>query len=147
MRAVMLEDGVFWSVEGNSLQKLKVATWAHFAPLFADIYTKDEAKAVVEKYFHDPATFKSPFGIRTVSKQEPSYRVDGFWRGPIWFAPHWFMYKGLHAYGFTEEAAYIRDATFALLEKNGFREYFDPETGKAYGASGFTWGALALDML
>jgi hypothetical protein len=33
-----------------------------------------------------------------------------------------------------------------LIEHNGFREYFNPETGKAYGAHNFTWGTLVLDM-
>jgi hypothetical protein len=57
------------------------------------------------------------------------------------------MYKGLRAYGFHEEARFLRNANLALLKQNGFREYFNPETGKAYGAKNFTWGALTLDML
>lgn len=146
MRAELLEDGVFWSASGPEHTKLKVHTWAHFAPLFAGLYTPEEARALVETHFHNETTFKSKFGIRTVSKREPSYRSNGFWRGPIWFAPHWFLYKGLTAYGFTEEAAWIRERSLDLVRRHGFREYFDPESGRAYGARGFTWGTLVLDM-
>ena len=150
MRERMFEDGVFWSTTGVDYTKLKVDTWAHFAPLFAGLYSQEEAGRVVEKHLRNEDTFKSPFGIRTVSKKEPAYRATTShfsWRGTIWFAPHWFIYKGLLRYGFKDDADWIRAATVGLLEKNGFRECFNPETGEAYGAHEFTWGALALDMM
>lgn len=146
MREFLMAEGVFWSAIGLEHGHLKVSTWAHFAPLFAGLYTPEEAKALVETHFHNKETFHSEFGIRTVSREEPSYRSNGFWRGPIWFAPHWFIYKGLKDYGFHEEAGWIKEVSTKLIEKHGFREYFDPETGKAYGAHNFTWGTLVLDM-
>lgn len=147
MREFLMAEGVFWSAIGLEHGHLKVSTWAHFAPLFAGLYTPEEAKELIRTHFTNTDTFRSEFGIRTVSKQEPSYRSKGFWRGPIWFAPHWFIYKGLKDYGFTEEADWLRDVSVGLIEKHGFREFFDPENGKAYGAHNFTWGTLVLDML
>lgn len=146
MREVLLKDGVFWSASGEHHEILRVATWAHFAPLFANLYTKEEAKALIETHFHDHDSFRSSYGIRTVSQQEPSYRAAGFWRGPIWMAPHWFIHKGLREYGFHAEAEWLRTASLRLIERNGFREYFNPETGKAYGAHNFSWNGLVLDM-
>lgn len=147
MRERLFEGGVFWSASDHVYKLLKVSTWAHFAPFFADLYTKEEARAVIKEHFTNTETFRSPFGIRTVSKKEPSYRPDGFWRGPVWIAPHWFMYKGLVSYGFKEEAMFLKDATLSLLTRSGFREYFNPETGEGYGATNFTWGTLVLDMV
>ncbi len=147
MRERLFLDGAYWSAAGNDHALLRVATWAHFVPLFADLYTKEEADLLMERHFHDPDTFRAPYGIRTTSKAEPAYRPDGFWRGPVWFAPHWFIYQGLNAYGYADEAAWIRDSTATLIEKNGWREYFNPETGEAYGAHDFTWGTLILDMM
>jgi len=147
MREYLMADGVFWSAIGLEHGHLKVATWAHFAPLFAGIYTREEAVQLMHTHFNNTETFRSPFGIRTVSKQESSYRPKGFWRGPIWFAPHWFIYKGLMDYGLTQEARWLGDTSIALIEKHGFREYFDPETGKPCGAHSFTWGTLVLDMM
>ena len=146
MRERLFSDGVYWSAMGHEYTPLRVATWAHFAPLFAGLYTREEAEAVVKNHFYNESTFRSPFGIRTTSMQEPAYRPKRFWRGPIWMAPHWFIYHGLSAYGFVKEAAWIRERSRTLIEANGFREYFNPETGKGYGAKNFTWGALVLDM-
>lgn len=147
MRERMFEDGVFWATSGTEYQKLKVHTWAHFAPLFAGLYSSAEARRLVEEEFNNEKTFCAPYGLRTVSKQEPSYRPDGFWRGPVWMAPHWFAYRGLVRYGFKEEAKKLREKSEACLQKSGFREYFDPETGEGYGAENFTWGALVLAMM
>jgi hypothetical protein len=61
--------------------------------------------------------------------------------------PHWFVYHGLKRYGFKEEATWLRERSTALLEKSGFREYFNPETGEGYGADNFTWGSLVVDMM
>lgn len=147
MREKMFEGGVFWSTTGSEFEKLRVETWAHFAPLFAGLYTPEEAGSLIDRYFADPETFRAPHGIRTVSKRESSYRSDGYWRGPVWMAPHWFIYQGLVAYGFDLEAKEIREMSMNLLSSAGFREYFNPETGEGYGAENFTWGALILDMM
>ncbi len=152
MRERMFEDGVYWPLYGWEYTKTKVATWAHFAPLFAGLYSKEEAAVIVNEHLKNPATFEAPFGIRTVSKQEPSYRSraeqgEFTWRGPVWMAPHWFIHRGLMRYGYRAEAEALADKSAELLLRSGFREHFDPETGEADGARNFTWGALVLDML
>jgi glycogen debranching enzyme len=146
MRDFMFEDGVFWSTMGKDHTKIKVNTWAHFIPLFADLYSQAEAESLITTHFRNDETFRSQYGIRTVSKQESSYRPDGFWRGPIWHAPQWFIYKGLRAYGYKDEAQYVRNAMERNVTSSNFREYFNPETGEGMGAKWFTWGTLLLDM-
>lgn len=146
MRLRMFEDGVYWSLYGNDHKKVKIHTWAHFIPMFADLYTQKEAELVMETHFRNDNTFRSPYGIRSVSKQEESYRSDNFWRGPIWLAPQWFIYKSLRSYGFKDDAEYVRAAMYHNVESSNFKEYFNPETGEAMGAKQFTWGTLLLDM-
>lgn len=148
MRDSLFADGVFWSAAGaDSYELLSVATWAHFVPLFAGLYSPEEARSLVKNQLLNEDTFWAPRGVRTVSRRERAYRPDGFWRGSVWMAPHWFIYRGLMRYGFIDEARLIREKSLALLERAGFREYFDPETGEGYGAHNFTWGALVTDMM
>lgn len=146
MRKLMLEDGLFWSTFGESYQKIKVKTWAIFAPLFARILTQKEAKKLVDKYLLNPNQFWTKYPVPTVSIDEPSFDPEGFWRGPTWIATNWFIYKGLKNYGFNDSAKQIKESSIALIEKLGFREYFDPNTGEGYGAKNFTWGGLVVDM-
>lgn len=147
MRERLFSEGVFWSTAGPDYERLSVVTWAHFVPLFAGLYSPEEARALVDNQLFNADTFWASCGVRTVSRHERSYRPDGYWRGSVWMAPHWFIYRGLMRYGFAEEARRISEQSIALLERAGFREYFDPETGEGYGARNFTWGALAADMM
>lgn len=147
MRELMLEDGIFWATRGEHYQKIKVKTWAMFAPLFAKISTQEEAHQLVDEHLLNRKEFASPFFLPTVSQDEPSYNPEGFWRGPVWIAVNWFVFHGLRNYGFVDLAGKIQESSLKLLETSGFREHFHPETGKGYGAENFTWGGLVLDMV
>ena len=140
MRKYMFEDNLFWPTFGENYQKIKIKTWAIFAPLFAQILTKKEAEDLVEKHL------LTEYKIPTVSIDEPSFDPKSLWRGPVWIGTNWFIYKGLKNYGFLEIAQQIKDSSLKLLSNSGFREYFNPQTGEGLGAKNFTWGGLILDM-
>lgn len=146
MRDLMIEDGLFWSTQGEDYRKIKVKTWAIFMPLFAKILSQEEARALVETHLKNPKEFWTTYPVPTVSMDEPSFNPKEFWRGPAWSAVNWFIYKGLLNYGFIEEAEVIRKKTEELLHLSGAREYFNPHTGEGGGAHEFTWGGLFLDM-
>lgn len=146
MRKFMFEDGLFWSVYGTDYKKIKITSWAIFVPLFEKLYTQDEADSLVKNYLLNDSEFNLKFLLPTVSKKEESFDPEGFWRGPVWFFPNWFVYKGLVNYGFNDLAEKILQSSLILLETQGFREYFNPLTGKGLGAKDFTWGGLVLDM-
>lgn len=146
MRKLTMEDGICWSTYGREYTKIKVKTWAIFSPLFAKLLTQKEAKSLVEKHLLNPKEFWTKFPVPTVSIDEPAFNPQGFWRGPTWIATNWFIYKGLLNYGFNDIAREIKKSSLDLLEKSGFREYFNPQTGEGLGAKNFTWGGLVLDM-
>lgn len=63
-----------------------------------------------------------------------------YWRGPTWVNINWLMAPVLESD--------IRARTIELVEKQGFREYYDPLTGEGLGAKQFAWtAALILDWL
>ncbi|MDP3758338.1 MAG: trehalase family glycosidase [Candidatus Daviesbacteria bacterium] len=146
MRKLMFDSGIFWSTYGEDYKRVKVKTWAMFAPLFARVLTQNEAKKLVNGHLLNSSEFWTKYPVPTVSIDEPSFDPKGFWRGPVWIATNWFIYKGLKNYGFYDIAKQIKESSIALIEKSGFREYFDPNTGEGFGAKDFTWGCLMLDM-
>ncbi len=147
MKERMLERNLYWSTCGKDYRRIKVKTWAIFAPLFAGILTQKQANKLVEKHLLNTAEFKTSFLLPTVSIDEPSFNPTGFWRGPVWIATNWFVYKGLMKYGFVDAAEEIKKSSLSLVAKSGFREYFNPFTGEGLGAKNFTWGCLILDMV
>ncbi len=146
MRERMLEGGVFWSTLGADFSKIKVKTWAIFAPLYAGLLSPTEARVLVDEHLLNPKEFRTTFMVPTVSIDEPSYDPVGFWRGPTWIGTNWFIFHGLLRYNRIDVAERLLESSATLLERSGFREYFHPDTGEGAGAKDFTWGALIVDM-
>jgi glycogen debranching enzyme len=147
MRERLSADGThFVSRDLIAGRNLPATEWTRFMPLYAGMVSKAEAAKLVAELF-DSDSFLSAHGARTLSKKDIGYEPSaGFWRGPIWHAPHFFLYKGLRRYGFDKEARVIKEKTSDLLKTSGFYEYYDAETGVGLGAQNFTWGALYLAM-
>jgi glycogen debranching enzyme len=71
---------------------------------------------------------------------------DRYWRGPVWMNTNWLLERGLRRYGAAAAADRVRADSLALLEREGFSEYFNPHTGAGRGSDGFAWSAaLYLD--
>ena len=146
MRERMFDGDLFWPTYSESYFKVKLKTWAIFAPLYAGILSEDEAAKLVEEHLLNPSEFLSNFMLPTVAMNERTFDPQGFWRGPVWFASNWFVYRGLLRYDYQNIADRLLENSMELLEKSGFREYYHPDTGAGLGAHDFTWGALIVDM-
>jgi hypothetical protein len=85
----------------------------------------------------------------------PSYDLRGrgfdrrrYWRGPVWINTDWLVWRGLRQHGETELAGEVEGSMIGLVERSGFREYYDPFGGQGYGTDEFSWtAALLLDVL
>ncbi len=133
--------------------------------LFAGIATPERAKAMIEKYVLAPEHFRSPFGIRSLSKSSEYYNTarwgnpprfgdwsrltNSNWQGPVWIPLNWFVFHGLLRYKYNNEAEALADDTVKLVYNSiqtlGFmRENFDGETGEPLYADNFaSWNILS----
>lgn len=141
----------------NSLL-IRYFTWTGFCAMWAGLATEEQAKIMVEKHFHDTANLNSPYGIRTLSKQEKMYYVGGSgnpssWLGPVWIVSNYMVFKGLLNYGFEEEAREMASETIVLLGRDierygGMHEYYQPSNGEPVLNIGFlNWNMLVMNMI
>jgi hypothetical protein len=99
------------------------------------------------------AHFDPPAGIQHYLV--PSYDLRGrgfdrrrYWRGPVWINTDWLIWRGLLQHRETEFAGEIEASMIGLVERSGFREYYDPFGAQGYGSKDFSWtAALLLDLL
>lgn len=145
--STLCDGGVCRSYDHNSEQFVSVNTWALFMPLYGGQLRADEADTLVRTWLLDTDHFWTQYPVPSTSCKDPSFDPDdGFWRGPVWMAPNWFIYHGLKRYGYDDLADELKKKTVALIELSGFREQYNPQTGEGQGATNFTWGGLAIDM-
>ena len=144
------ESGLFFDLAGNAERRLKVSTVSSLMPILLDI--PQRAIDALVWQLTDEQTYAAPYPVPSVALNHPLYLGGSkdrklVWRGPTWINTNWYIARGLRRHGRVDLARRIEDASAALVEKSGFREYYDPFTGEGFGAEGFSWTALVLDML
>lgn len=140
----------FYSIQSISDKILPEITVCGLYPLLLDIDRK-KADFLLNDHLLNEEEFWLPFPIPSVAKSSPHFNPKGssflLWRGPTWFAPNWYIVKGLQKQGYTDIADQIIDKMCQLIEISGFREQYNPISGKAYGAKDFGWSTLIVDLI
>ena len=165
----ILEDRVLTSYDDKNLNN-EVGKYAYVScpsllTLFSGVAEPERAKRMIEKYVLAPEHFRSPWGIRSLSKSSEYYNnarwgnpprfgdwhrlTNSNWQGPVWIPINWFVLHGLLRYGFADEARKLSDDIISLIHNSiktvGFmRENFHAETGEPLYADNFaSWNILA----
>ncbi len=149
------EDDIFYSIYSNSEKMAKVKTVASLVPLLLTGLKGKKLTALIEKHLLNENEFWTPFPFPSVAKDEPYYypyetpihKIKLLWRGPTWISTNWLVIKGLRKHGFDSIADEATKKMLLMIEKEGFREYYNPETGKGYRRENFGWSGLIIDLL
>ncbi len=138
--------GVYVDLAGADELPLPVQTAGTFVTLFAGVPTAPQAARLVAR-LTDPAQFWPAYPVPSVAMTEAEFAPDRYWRGPTWPHLNWMIALGLRRYGYADIAAELTTRTLALVERNGFWEYYNPLTGVGLGAHPQSWTTLVVDML
>jgi glycogen debranching enzyme len=143
--------GLFLDYDVRNGTSIPVNTAMTFMPMWARIASPEQAARLVE-HLRDPAEYWTEpgegFMVTTAARNEPTWSPVRYWRGPVWVLMNWFLHDGLSHYGESGLAERVKADTVELLQRHGFVEYHDANTGDPCGARAFSWSAaLALDLL
>ena len=163
------DDSMFYNVRRENGRPIKRVSYSNFVPLIDDILAEKDAKAMITRYMLNKDVMLAPYGIRSLSKQDPDYNNNAIiipysnWQGPIWINANYLNYIALKRNGFNKEAAELSGIlgrmVVADIQKWGsMHENYDAETGAGLAPtpeqsenhvfSGFVgWNLLAQDML
>ena len=118
------ELGAYIHYDLRHEKPLKYISSSSFAPLYANIPSKERAKVLVktmmQKFGNDNQYLCASF-----DPTSELYNPKKYWRGPVWINLNWLLYKGLKQYGFNDISQRIKNDSITLIEKFGFYEYFD----------------------
>ncbi|MCS7206895.1 MAG: trehalase family glycosidase [Dehalococcoidia bacterium] len=140
----------YFDLAGRAEKPLRTLTITALFPLILPSIPPERVRRQVERHVKDPQAFWAPYPLPTVSMAEPSFAPDMdwlLWRGPTWMNTNWFLVKALRRHGYRDEADAITEKSVALVEREGFREFYNPLTGKGMGAHDFGWTTLVVDMV
>ncbi|HUA69543.1 MAG TPA: hypothetical protein VMA96_00625, partial [Solirubrobacteraceae bacterium] len=106
---------------------------------------------LIEEHLLHADRYRAPYGIPSVSMEEPSFQAGWHlfrcWRGPSWINTVWLLVPALRRFGYSEDADRIVASCVQLVERHGFREYYNPLNGEGLAARRFGWSTLLVDLL
>jgi mannosylglycerate hydrolase len=122
-------------------------------PLMTGLVEKEKADRIIDKWLTAPEHFWAPslvpFNSMAEMKKDPLtlHRLH-LWRGScIWINMNWMTARAAKVYGREDIAREITKRTAMMIDSEGFREYYRPQTGKGVGAENFIWPALVIPMI
>jgi putative isomerase len=145
-------DGWFYDTNLDGNVFIKGEGSEGWTALWAKAATQEQAEAVKNKMMN-PNKFFTKVPFQTMSADHEKFDpLKGYWRGPNWLDQAYFGVKGLHNYGFNEEAnkatIQILEGAEGLLGKGkSIRENYHPLTGEGLHAKNFSWSAAHIIML
>ncbi len=119
---------------------------SNFLPLIAGVPSARQARRMVG-VLRDPARFWGEWVLPTISRDDPAFDDQQYWRGSIWPPMNYLVLQGLRRYGFDELASELawKGALMFLADRRrtGFcRENFDARSGRGRGHRFQSWGPL-----
>jgi putative isomerase len=122
-----------------------------FFPLVCGAATAEQAEAMVENWLKNPDAFYGEHMLPAVTRNDPAFGDNVYWRGRIWPPLNFLTYYGLRRYGLDDAASLVADSSYRIFMANWERaricgENFNGTTGQADDQPDtdlfYTWGAL-----
>lgn len=119
---------------------------SNFYPLLAGIPDAGRAARLLKNLL-DPALFWGEFVIPTISRNDPAFSDQQYWRGTIWPPTNYLVGQGLRRYGFFQAAAELAQKNMKLFLATWdtyqlCRENYDSRSGEGGGQRYQSWGPL-----
>jgi len=145
------DSALFHDLAGRDERPLRISTWSSLAPIALPGLPEHVRRRVIETHLLHPRRYRAPVGIPSVSMDEPSFvpRFDFWrtWRGPSWMVTAWLLVPALRELGYEEDAERIVDSLARAVLSDGYREYYNPLTGRGAAARDFGMSTLLVDLL
>jgi hypothetical protein len=147
MNALLWDEarGLYLDRHWDGRRSPRVAA-ANFLPLVAGIPDAERARRMLDTLL-DPERFWGRFVVPTISRDDPAFPDQQYWRGTIWPPTNYLIYQGLRRYRFDAAAGELAARSVELFldtwRRYGLcRENYDSRTGEGGGHRYQSWGPL-----
>ncbi len=145
------EKGIFANRRSDTGEFSPRVSPTNLYPLLAGAATPPQARRMMDEHFLNPDKFGGEWVMPSISRDDPAYGEQHYWRGRIWAPMNYLVYLGLRRAGLTAEAEILAQKSAALLlrewrEHGHIHENYHADTGMGCGYDHsdrfYHWGAL-----
>jgi hypothetical protein len=123
----------------------------NFYPLLAQVPSQAQAERMVSEHLLNPEEFFGTWMMPSISRSDPAFADNTYWRGRIWAPMNLLVYLGLRNYNLPQAQSLLASRSEQLLlkewrEHQHVHENYNAETGDgddvANSDSFYSWGGL-----
>ncbi|MCB2211100.1 hypothetical protein KQI52_03190 [bacterium] len=123
-----------------------------FLPLWAGIATEEQAERLVREHLTNPDEFWREYGVPSLSADDPYYKPQGYWNGPVWVQWNYLIVRGLLRYGYVDEARELAERVSAgmsevLAETHTMWEFYSPDEAWGGWHQTYIWAGIVTRMM
>ena len=89
----------------------------NFYPMLAGVPTQEQAERMVNEHLMNPEEFFGEFMIPSISRNDPGFPDNEYWRGRIWAPMNFLVYLGLRNYDLPEARKLLAEKSLKLIMK------------------------------
>jgi len=153
------DDATYYGTDTVEKKRRRHITYSNQVALWAQLASKDRARAMIERHLLNPRELWSPYGLRSLAADDPLYNNENVikpysnWQGPVWPHANWMFMHALIHYGYPDAARQVAERVTRLcledLDRNNMmHENYHAETGAPLAAPDFiSWNLLVAQML
>lgn len=145
------KDGIYLNKRTDTGAFSERKSPTNFYPLLARAPSPQQAGRMMKEHFYNPAEFWGDWIIPSISRDDPEFPDNEYWRGRIWAPMNFLVYLGLRNYDLPDARRDLAAKSAKLLLKSWLDEGHVYEnynsmtgTGSDVGSSDmfYHWGAL-----
>ncbi|MCF8381312.1 MAG: hypothetical protein K9H49_17195 [Bacteroidales bacterium] len=145
------EDGIYRDMYLSNQQFSNRLAPTSFYPLLAGVPSQEQAERMIKEHFMNPDEFLGEFMLPSISRDDPAFSDNSYWRGRIWGPMNFLVYLGLQNYDLPEASRILADKSSDLLMKEWLEdrrvyENYNALTGEGNDVSNsdgfYSWGGL-----
>lgn len=145
------ETGIYQNRRSDTGEFYRRISPTNFYALYSDKVSPERADRMMREHFYNPEEFWGDFILPSISRNDPAYPEQDYWRGRIWAPMNYLAYAAMRRCGLTEACKDLaaKSATLFMQEWKAHghvHENYDGDTGWGCGVRNsdkfYHWGAL-----
>jgi neutral trehalase len=145
------EKGIFLNQRTDSGEFSYRISPTNFYPLLARAASQEQAERMVKEHFYNPKEFWGEWVMPSISRNDPAFPDNDYWRGRVWAPMNFLVYLGLRNYNLPQAKADLAEKSKNLLLKEWLvkghvHENYNANTGEGCDVSSsdrfYHWGGL-----
>ena len=145
------ETGIYQNRRTDTGEFYRRLSPTNFYAWFSDKVSDAHSERMLKEHFYNPAEFWGDFIMPSISRNDPAYPDQDYWRGRIWAPMNYLVYLAMRKRGLSEACRDLsaNSASLFLQEWRAHghvHENYDGDTGWGCGVRNsdkfYHWGAL-----